>query len=138
MTSYWDTSAAINALVSPEVFARLKTGRHLSRLHMLAEFFSTMTERGIKIVDAAGNEQRLVLSQRDCALWLQTFSRHLFFDELDQLEALTSLDKAESLGVRGPHIYDYWHALVANNNDAEVLTRNTGDFAGLAKKVTWP
>ena len=51
MITFWDTSAAINALVSPEVFDRLKTGRHVARPHLLAEFFSIMTGRGIRTID---------------------------------------------------------------------------------------
>ena len=67
MKTYWDTSAAINALFSPEVFARLSSGQHVTRLHLLAEFFSTMTGRGVRIVDEDGQVQRMVLSQSDCA-----------------------------------------------------------------------
>jgi hypothetical protein len=54
MKTYWDTSAAINAAFSPEVFSRLDTGEHVARLHLLAEFFATMTGRGIEIADDDG------------------------------------------------------------------------------------
>ncbi len=37
MRTYWDTSAAINAAILPEVFLRLKTGEHVACLHLLAE-----------------------------------------------------------------------------------------------------
>jgi hypothetical protein len=137
--TYWDTSAAINALVSPEVFARLGTGEHVTRLHLLAEFFSTMTGRGISIVAEDGHLERLTLSQRDCAAWLGTFAQKVQFLELTKDEALLSLDKAEALGVQGPRIYDYWHALVAGKTKADtLLTRNTGHFADLASNVVWP
>ena len=53
MTTYWDTSAAINAAISPEVFRRLENGKHVARLHLLAEFFATMTGRGVEIKDEA-------------------------------------------------------------------------------------
>ncbi len=139
MKTYWDTSAAINALVSPEVFARLNTGEHVSRIHLLAEFFSTMTGRGISIVDEAGQVQRLALSQSDCARWLRDFARKVQFTELTKDEALDSLDKAEGIGVQGARVYDYWHALVARQSQAdELLTRNTADFAALAGKLAWP
>ena len=139
MKTYWDTSAAINALVSPEVFARLNAGEHVTRLHLLAEFFSTMTGRGISIMDEAGHTEHLTLSQSDCAAWLRSFARKVQFDELTKDEALASLDKAKGLGVQGPRIYDYWHALVARKSHAdELLTRNTADFAGLGGNLAWP
>ena len=139
MKTYWDTSAAINALFSPEVFARLNSGRHITRLHLLAEFFSTMTGRGVSIVDEGGQVQRMVLSQSDCAAWLRSFAGKVQFEELTLEEALVSLDKAEGLGVQGPRIYDYWHALVAGKSKADkLLTRNTGHFADLVSNAAWP
>ncbi len=87
MRTYWDTSAAINALFSPEVFARLNSGQHITRLHLLAEFFSTMTGRGVSIVDEGGQVQRMVLSQSDCAAWLQSFAGKVQFEELTPEEA---------------------------------------------------
>ena len=58
MRTYWDTSAAINAAISPEVFRRLDSGEHVARLHLLAEFFATMTGRGVEITDEAGHTDR--------------------------------------------------------------------------------
>lgn len=74
MRTYWDTSAAINAALSPEVFGRLNRGEHVSRLHLLAEFFATMTGRGVEIVDADGNVDRMVFTQEQCAVWLRNFA----------------------------------------------------------------
>lgn len=139
MKTYWDTSAAINALVSPEVFARLNTGEHVTRLHLLAEFFSTMTGRGFNIVDDAGHTERIVLSPSDCATWLRTFAEKVRFEELTPAEALDSLDEAEPRGIQGSRVYDYWHALVAGKTKADaLLTRNTAHFADLAANVAWP
>jgi hypothetical protein len=39
MRTYWDTSSAINAAFSPEVFSRLDAGEYVARLHLLAGFF---------------------------------------------------------------------------------------------------
>ena len=75
MRTYWDTSAAINAAISPEVFHRLKTGEHVARLHLLAEFFATMTGRGVEITDEAGNAGRLAFTQSECAAWLKNFAQ---------------------------------------------------------------
>jgi hypothetical protein len=139
VSTYWDTSAAINAAISPEVFRRLDRGKHIARLHLLAEFFATMTGRGVEITDEAGNIDRMVFRQRECAAWLREFAEKIEFEELTKNEALSGLDRAQGLGVQGARVYDYWHALVASKaKSAELLTRNTRHFQGLAKNVVWP
>ncbi len=139
MRTYWDTSAAINAAVSPKVFARLDSGEHFTRLHLFAEFFSTMTGRGVEILDKDGNPDRMVFTQNDCLAWLRKFAAKVQFVELTSEEALTALDKAQGLGVQGPAIYDYFHAEVsAKAKVDQLLTRNIRHFAGLAAKVEWP
>ncbi len=139
MKTYWDTSAAINAAISPDVVARLEHGEHVARLHLLAEFFATMTGRGVEIIDEAGNIDRMVFTQNECAAWLRGFANKLEFEELTKDEALSSLDKAQRRSVQGARVYDYWHALVSEKTQAnELLTRNTRHFQGLAKNVAWP
>ena len=139
MKTYWDTSAAINALFSPEVLPGSTLGSMFTRLHLLAEFFSTMTGRGVSIVDEAGQVQRMVLVETIALPWLRSFAGKVQFEELTPEEALVSLDKAEGLGVQGPRIYDYWHALVAGKSKADkLLTRNTGHFADLVSNAAWP
>ena len=139
MKTYWDTSAAINAAFSPEVFARLDAGEHVARLHLLAEFFATMTGRGIEITDESGTIDRMVFSQKECAAWLKNFAQRVKFEELTKEEAVTALEKAQSAGVQGARVHDYWHALVAEKTNAdELITRNTRHFQGLAKNVAWP
>jgi hypothetical protein len=142
---YWDTSAAINAAISPEVFSRLDNGEHVTRLHLLAEFFAIMTGRGIEIADAQGNPVRMVLSQDDCAAWLRGFSGKVRFDELTRDEILDALDNAQNRGIQGAQVYDYWHVLVAQKAQAdEIITRNTKHFkpltqaAGIRAAVEWP
>jgi site-specific recombinase XerD len=137
--TYWDTSAAINAAISPEVFRRLQSGDHVVRLHLLAEFFATMTGRGVEITDEEGNTDRMVFTQNECAAWLRKFAEKLQFAELTKEEALNGLDKAQSLSVQGARVYDYWHALVsAKAKSDELITRNTRHFEGLAENVLWP
>lgn len=139
MKTYWDNSAAINAAFSPDVFSRLDTGEHVARLHLLAEFFATTTGRGIEIADDDGNVDRMVFTQKECAAWLRIFSQRVKFEELTRDEALTALEKAQSAGVQGARIYDYWHALVAEKSKAdELITRNTRHFQDLTSKVAWP
>jgi site-specific recombinase XerD len=111
----------------------------VARLHLLAEFFATMTGRGVEITDGAGNTDRMVFMQNQCACWLRSFANRLEFVELTKDEALTGLDKAQRLGVQGARVYDYWHALVSNKAKSnELITRNTRDFQGLAENVAWP
>jgi len=137
--TYWDTSAAINAAVSTEVWNRLDSGEHIARLHLLAEFFATMTGRGVEILDQSGKPDRMIFNQQDCAAWLRRFSERVQFEELTKAELLQGLDKAQELGVQGSRVYDYWHALVsAKANVDELLTRNTRHFEGLAENVAWP
>jgi len=139
MRTYWDTSAAINAALSPQVFRRLESGEHVARLHLLAEFFATMTGRGVEITNEAGITDRMVFTQNECAGWLRRFSDKLEFEELTKEEALNGLDKAQHLGVQGARVYDYWHALAANKAKCnELITRNPRHFQGLAGNVAWP
>lgn len=139
MRTYWDTSAAINAAISRQVFLRLQTGEHMARLHLLAEFFSTMTGRGVKITDKAGNVERVMFTQKECAAWLKIFAEKVQFEELTKDEALAALENTQDAGVLGARIYDYWHAKVAEKAKAdELITRNTRHFQDLAKNVQWP
>ena len=139
MRTYWDTSAAINAAISPEVLRRLESREHVARLHLVAEFFATMTGRGVEITDEQGNADRMVFTQNECAAWLRKFAEKLQFADLTKEEALDGLDKAQNLSVQGARVYDYWHALVsAKAKSDELITRNTRHFQGLAENVVWP
>ena len=101
MKAYWDSSAAINATISAEVFRRLENGEYVARLHLLAEVFATMTGRGGEIVDDDGNTDRMVFTQNECAVWLRNFASKVQFEELTKEEALDVLDKAQGLSVQG-------------------------------------
>ena len=141
MITFWDTSAAINALVSPEVYTRLKTGRHVARPHMLAEFFSIMTGRGIRTIDSEHQEIQIVMSAEDAVKWLKEFCAKLDWVDLDGPEAIQSLNRAERLGVLGGRVYDYLHAEAAKKAGAErLLTRNIKHFQNLTGTVRleWP
>jgi hypothetical protein len=138
---YWDTSAAINALVSKPVWDRLHSEQHFTRLHLFSEFFSTMTGRGIPVKDRDGNPARFVMSATDATAWLKTFSERVVLVELDLAETLAALEKAEKQGIQGGSVYDYGHALAAAKAGVDVLlTRNTPDFQTLASfaRVEWP
>ena len=145
MKTYWDTSAVINAAISAEVMDRLDTGEHVTRLHTFAEFFSTMTGRGVEVADQAGTAVRVLFAPNDCAQWLRAFSDKVGLEELSRDELLDAIDEAQARNVQGAKVYDYWHALVCRKAKAdELLTRNTWHFEELGRtisaptKVTWP
>ena len=140
MKTYWDTSAAINALVSPSVFNRLNKGEHVARVHLLSEFFSTMTGRGIEVKDQQGQPARFILTADDAAKWLRTFAAKVVFVDLTAEEMLESLDGASKKCVQGGQVYDFGHALAADKAQAdELITRNAADFSGLTKaRLEWP
>jgi hypothetical protein len=138
---YWDTSAAINAIVSKQVWDRLSADEHFTRLHLFSEVFATMTGRGIPVKDALGNPARLVMSARDATAWLRKFSGKVNLVELDLAETLDALDQAHGKGVQGGRVYDYGHAKAAAKSKADlILTRNTQDFQALvgSMRVEWP
>lgn len=140
MRSYWDTLAALNALISPKVWARLDTGEHFARLHLFSEFFATVTGRGIPAKDSVGETVRLVITPQDAAMWLKGFRAKVKLIELDDVEILQALARAHTHSAQGGRVYDYVHALAAEKAQADVLlTRNTQDFAGLTQAVLeWP
>jgi predicted nucleic acid-binding protein len=132
---YWDTSALLNAVVSPSVLARLKTGDNWTRLHTLCEVLSLMTGRGVPSRTA-----QLTFRPDDCAAWLETVMQDVTVTELSRFEVLSGLKSAQRLGVKGRRVHDLMHAIAADKVKAEVLlTRDKEDFAGLGKaKVEWP
>lgn len=61
--------------------------------------------------------------------------------DLDLNQTLDALDKAQDTNVTGGRVYDYGHALAAEQAQADViLTRNKSDFQGLegAARLEWP
>ena len=141
MKFYWDTSAVINAALSPEVLARLDHDEHVTCPHMFFEFFSTMTGRGIEVQDVDGNPSRLVFSQADAVLWLKEFASRVSIITLEVSEILDGMAKTRDLGVQGGRIYDFGHAIAAlKAGSSVVLTRNERHFAGLIgdAQTVWP
>src|SRR5438046_5154848 len=132
MKYFWDTSAAINAAVSPTGSCRLKADGHVARLHLFLEFFSTMTGRGVPGKDANGNPVVLTFDANDAARWLRDFAAKVQLVDLDGAETLAELDKAQARNVQGARVYDYAHALVEINSGAEVvLPRNRKDVSAM-------
>jgi hypothetical protein len=141
LRTYWDTSAAINAFVSAKVSARLNNGEHCIRVHLLSEFFATMTGRGILAKDTDGNPTTVRLSPSDAATWLRNFCARVSVVDVGLQETLEALDTAQKKNVQGGKVYDFLHAVAADKIGAvTLLTRNAKDFAGLAQKAAaeWP
>lgn len=141
MRFFWDTTAVINASVSPDVAARLSAGEHYVCVHLFAEFFSVMTGRGISGWDADGHPVRVTLDPDDATRWLCEFASRVQTVELDGSELLEGLKRARQRNVFGARVYDYVHALAAIKCGAEVLlTRNPKHFEGLAgaARLEWP
>ena len=65
MKFFWDTSAVINAAISPSVESRLesKSDEHVARLQVFYEFFSTMTGRGVMGKDANGQPIKILFEK---------------------------------------------------------------------------
>lgn len=138
MIFYWDTSAVINACVCGRVLDRLEVETHVTRTHTLAEFFATMTGRGISVMDTDG-PARFVMSPRDAVGWLRKFCARVQTVDLDTSETLDALDRGRD--VLGGRVYDYCHAVVAAKATADIiLTRNPDDFQTIAgqARIEWP
>jgi hypothetical protein len=138
---YWDTSAVINALVSASVWRRLESGQHVTRLHTLYEFYSTVTGRGIKVTDQNGAKIPYTLSPSDAAAWLRNFSARVQIADLNLPQTLDGLDQGSAKGIQGAMVYDYGHSLAADLANADLLlTRNTDDFThvGGSVRLEWP
>lgn len=141
MKTYWDTTAAINALINPAVRQRLEDGgEHLMRPHMCAEFFGVMTGRGVQYIDSTGTTHRIRMDNASAAAWLRRFSRSVQFVELTGEETVGALESARAKGVQGPQIHDLLHVCAAEKGGADrIITRNTSDFSSLTKlQLVWP
>ena len=122
MTSYWDTSALIQAAILPKLRFRLRQERAVCRNHSLAEAFSAFT---------AGNLAIRVDADEASAI-IEDLAADLELIDLDKSEVLTALKAARAKGVRGGRIHDYLHAVAAEKAGAEkLLTVDRNDFNDL-------
>jgi predicted nucleic acid-binding protein len=125
MKTYWDSSALIEALHNANIRDRIKPDQNASRLHSLAEVFSTLTK---------GVNYRY--SPSDAANMVEDLAKDLVFVELVASEALKALKQASSLGVRGGRIHDLMHAVAAEKFEADVLlTLDNAGFTTLNLKM---
>jgi predicted nucleic acid-binding protein len=120
--TYWDSSALIELLHAPTLRANLFAATDATRLHTLAELFSTLT-KGVNFRYSAD----------DAAKMIDNLAGDLAFIELSKSEILTSIKEARRLAVRGARIHDLMHAAAARKCGATVLmTLDLAGFTGLA------
>ena len=130
MSAYWDSSALLNAVVSPNVAARMASG-DISRSHAFSEVFSVLTGRGVPTKSG-----RISFNNGDAAKIIDLMAQKLALRDLTGPETLTALRDAKILGVQGARIHDLMHARSAVLAGADkVLTRNVADFSGLTGQI---
>jgi predicted nucleic acid-binding protein len=126
MMVYWDSSALIDALEKPEVRDKLSGPNHFTRVHTLAEVFSTLT----------GGRLRFRCLPDDALEMIEELSRDLVFVELGYADTFAALRKAQQLGVQGGRVHDLLHVAAAQKAKADkIWTLNLSDFKGLDKNI---
>jgi hypothetical protein len=130
MSSYWDSSALLNAIVSQSVAGRIAPG-DVTRSHAFCEIFAVLTGRGLPT-----KRGRMAMSNSDAARVIEKLGEKLTLRDLTWRETLTALRDASSLGVQGGRVHDLMHARSAVLSKVErVLTRNVADFSGLTGAI---
>jgi predicted nucleic acid-binding protein len=123
MKNYWDSSSLVAAVEIPALQLRLREERGVTRVHTLAEVFSTIT----------GNPKGRVEPDRATEI-LEYLAQSLDFVDLTGVEMLAALKSARMLGIRGGRVHDYFHAVAAKKSGAEkILTLDKNDFLGLTE-----
>ena len=125
MKIYWDSSALLEALHDKKLRERLTRGTDGTRIHSLAEIFSTLT-KGVNFR----------YSPDDAAKMITDLAEDLDFIELTTADTLLAIKKAKSLGVRGGRIHDLMHLIAAQKYLAEVLmTLDEAGFGGFDSEI---
>lgn len=122
MTTYWDSSSLVKALLG--LTAWPASGQAITRAHALAECFSTLTGGRLPQRVEADDAWRL----------LQALAGRLRLVELTGAETLAALAQARRRGVRGGAVHDYLHAVAAEQHGAaRIATENLADFTALTR-----
>ena len=122
MKDYWDSSAVIEACNNPSLRDRLHRERGLTRVHTLAEVFSTPT----------GGNLAFRLDVAEAAKTVANLASDLDFQDLSANDVLKALKAARKKGVRGGRVDDYLHAVAAEKSGArKLLTLDRNDFNDL-------
>src|SRR5262245_51856464 len=122
MKRYWDSSAIIKAIHSPQLEPLTRQPGQVTRTHSLSEVFSTLT----------GGRLGFKYMPDDAAELIKEITSSFEFVDLSAAETQVALSKAQKKGVRGGRIHDWIHAVAARKAGVqELLTDNISDFAGL-------
>lgn len=122
MKDYWDSLAVIEACNNPALRLRLHREGGFTRIHTLAEVFSTLT----------GGNLAFRLGADEAAKTVANLASDLDFQDLAATDVLKALKEARKKGVRGGRIHDYLHAVAAEKSGArKLLTLDRNDFNDL-------
>jgi hypothetical protein len=126
MTRYWDASALVDALHDTNVETKALEPGQVTRVHTLAETFSTLT----------GGRLGFQYLPDDAAALIAEMTADFVFVELTEAEVKAALATAQQRGVRGGRVHDLLHAIAAQKaRVAEVVTDNISDFEGLTGNI---
>lgn len=122
MKTYWDSSSLIKALHSLSALARSQRHEQCTRVHSVAEVFSTLT----------GGRLGMKYLPNDAAKMVADLTQNFEFVELSEQDTKEALKKCQKHGVSGGRVHDWLHAVAAKKAGAkELLTQNLSDFQGL-------
>ena len=123
MRRYWDASALVNAFFDSRVEKLSREPDQWTRVHTLAEMFSTFT----------GGHLGHRYAPADASAIVQQLTAAMNFMELSLQEVKDALEEAQDHGVRGGNIHDWLHACAARKAGATILlTDNLTDYGNLA------
>ena len=126
---YFDTSALVRA------FRLGLAPAGITRSHSVAEFYSTLTGRGIT-VERAGRREQMVLAPKDAATAVKRTFANLDWFDLKPREVLEEIQEAVSVNVQGAKIHDWLHiGAAALSLATDLATLNEKHFRELAPNV---
>jgi len=124
---YWDSSALVDALEDGRIEALALEKEQFTRVHTLAEVYSTIT----------GGRLPYRYGPADAAALIAELTATMTLVDLQPEEVHAALKLGEKLGVRGGNVHDLLHATAAKKVGVSVLlTDNFSDYANLADGFT--
>ena len=120
--TYWDSSAIIAAIQNLELAKKTALPNQATRIHSLAEVFSTLT----------GGRLGIQFTPNNAAAMIDRLTQNFRFVELNQKETMQALKQSQARGIRGRRVHYWLHAVAAKKIGAkELITENISDFKGL-------
>jgi hypothetical protein len=114
MNRYWDASALVDALHDSNVETKALEPGQVTRLHALAETFSTLT----------GGRLGFQYLPDDAAALISEITKEFTFVELTEAEVKSALATAQQRGVRGGRVHDLLHAVAAQKSRVAELIKD--------------